>query len=87
MQFELDEQVHQYDADTWGEREEQRTLDEYLGQIHLCHVPNIMSHQINTKVATTSYSVRIISMASFLQLLWTGQECHVTLTVFPLIEH
>lgn len=30
MQLELDEQVHQYDADTWGEQ------NEYSGQIHPC---------------------------------------------------
>lgn len=28
MQLELDEKVHQYDADTWGEQ------NEYSGQIH-----------------------------------------------------
>lgn len=28
MQLELDEQVHQYDADTWGAQ------SKYLGQIH-----------------------------------------------------
>lgn len=29
MQLELDEQVHQYDADTWGAQ------NKYSGQIHL----------------------------------------------------
>lgn len=70
MQLELDEQVHQYDADTWGDWGEQRPLNEYLGQIHSCPDHHVTPTQISPEIAPTSYSVKIFSLAAFLHITY-----------------
>lgn len=84
MQLELDEQVHQYDADTWGERgeqkeEERKKENEYLGQIRPglkhCH----MNSDQPLKIALTSNTVKICSsgLLSSAQTTgdWTATVC------------
>lgn len=48
MQLELDEQVHQYDADTWGAQ------NKYSGQMHPRLDYHVILTQINPKITVTS---------------------------------
>lgn len=71
MQLELDKQVHQYDADTWGEWGEQRPLNEYSGHIHQCPYHHVTPIQISPKIAPTSYSIKIFSPTAFLHVTYS----------------